>query len=113
MILVVPIVQLILSYYRARHRIIIPVFLTGVLALIIGAGVTYWAQYLDDPKALDFANKNAPHAFVLYYGVLVVAVTAPLITIIFTIIYYIKRERVMRRKRKAAKAAQAEAIEKP
>jgi len=106
LILIVPILQLVLSFYRARHKIIIPVALTGVLALVIGCGITYWAQYLDNAAALNFNDKKAPNAYVLYYGILLIAVSAPLITLIFTIAYYIKRERVMRRKRKAAKAAE-------
>lgn len=106
MIIIVPIVQLVLSFYRARHKIIIPVALTGILALVIGLGLTYWAQYLDNPAALNFDDKRAPGAFVLYYGLLVIGITAPLITLIFTITYYIKREKMLRRKRKAAKLAQ-------
>ncbi|WP_448700698.1 hypothetical protein ACFGVR_01725 [Mucilaginibacter sp. AW1-3] len=106
LILVVPVLQLVLSFYRARHKIIIPVALTGILALIAGAGITYWAQYLDNPAALNFDDKKAPQALVLYWGLAFIAITSVLITLIFTIAYYIKRERVMRRKRKAAKLAQ-------
>lgn len=109
MLFIAPVLQLVLSYYRARHKIIIPIALTGILALALSAGLCYWAQYLTDPTALNFDDKLAPPASLLFYGLLMNGISIPLITLIFTIAYYIKRERVMKRKRKAARASSATA----
>ena len=107
LVFVAPALQLVLSYYRGRHKIIIPVALTGILALALGAGLSYLSQYIDNRAALDFDNHSAPPASLFYYGLLVTGISVPLITLVFTIVYYIKREVKLRRKKKAAANAVA------